>query len=400
MRRLLSYRDARLLVAGQTLSAFGDFAMWIVMAVWMKTLTGSSARAGLVFFVLGIGNLAGPLGGLLADRVRRRPLMIATDCALGAAVLVLFAVHSPSDAWLIYLVALLYGVAGSIFFPARSALLRLMLPEDLLADANGALSSTQQGVRIVAPLAGAGLYTAFGGGVVAMLDAATFAGSALLLLRMHVQETKPEPPEHHFLREVTAGIEHVWRTLPLRQIVMGATVALLVIGFAETLIFSVIAHLGKHPSFFGVMAALQGVGSIAGGITAAALVRRLGDVRTVGIGLGLFGLGDLLLVVSSLPVVLVGFFIAGVGIVWAIVAFSTALQTRTPLAIQGRVSSAADVSLSIAQTTSIATGAALSTLVDYRILLAAMAAVVVASAVYLLTRHHEAPAPATEQLLA
>jgi MFS family permease len=400
MRRLLSYRDARLLVAGQTLSAFGDFAMWIVMAVWMKTLTGSSARAGLVFFVLGIGNLAGPLGGLLADRVRRRRLMIATDCALGAAVLVLFAVHSPSDAWLIYLVALLYGVAGSIFFPARSALLRLMLPEDLLADANGALSSTQQGVRIVAPLAGAGLYAAFGGGVVAILDAATFAGSALFLLRMHVQETKPEPPEHHFLREVTAGIEHVWRTLPLRQIVMGATVALLVIGFAETLIFSVIAHLGKHPSFFGVMAALQGVGSIAGGITAAALVRRLGDVRTVGIGLGLFGLGDLLLVVSSLPVVLVGFFIAGVGIVWAIVAFSTALQTRTPLAIQGRVSSAADVSLSIAQTTSIATGAALSTLVDYRILLVAMAAVVVASAVYLLTRHHEAPAPATEQLLA
>ena len=61
------------------------------MAVWMKTLTGSSARAGLVFFVLGIGNLAGPLGGLLADRVRRRPLMIVTDCVLGAAVLVLFA---------------------------------------------------------------------------------------------------------------------------------------------------------------------------------------------------------------------------------------------------------------------------------------------------------------------
>ena len=91
---------------------------------------------------------------------------------------------------------------------------------------------------------------------------------------------------------------------------------------------------------------------------------------------------------------------AGVGIVWAIVAFSTALQTRTPLAIQGRVSSAADVSLSIAQTTSIATGAALSTLVDYRILLVAMAAVVVASAVYLLTRRDEAPAPATEQLLA
>jgi MFS family permease len=101
----------------------------------------------------------------------------------------------------------------------------------------------------------------------------------------------------------------------------------------------------------------------------------------------------LLLAVHSLPVVMVGFVVAGVGIVWAIVAFNTALQTHTPLAIQGRVSAAADISLSIAQTTSIATGAALSTLVDYRILLAVMAAVLAFSAGYLLTRR-EPPIPA------
>lgn len=396
MRRLLTYRDARLLVTGQTISAFGDWAMWIVLAVWMKSLTGSSARAGLVFFMLGLGNLvAGPLGGLLADRVRRRPLMIATDCALGGSVLVLLFLHDKGDAWLIYLVALLYGVGGSVFFPARSALLRLMLPEELLADANGALSSLQQGLRIVAPPVGAALYAAFGGGTVAILDAATFAGSALFLSQIRVPEENPEPPEHHFLRELTAGIEHVWRTLPLRQIVAGATIALLVIGFAETLIFTVITHLGRQPSFFGVFAALQGVGSIAGGLTAAAVVRRVGDVRCVGLGLGIFGLGDLLLIVSSLPVVLVAFVVAGVGIVWAIVAFTTALQLRTPLAIQGRVSSAADMSLSVAQAVSIATGAALSTVVDYRILLVAMAAVVLASSVYLVTRHEAAPSPAT-----
>jgi MFS family permease len=386
MRRLLAYRDARLLLAGATLSSFGDWAMWIVLAIWMKTLTGSSARAGLVFFVLGLGNLAGPLGGLLADRVKRRPLMIVCDCVLGASVLVLLFVHDAGDAWLIYLVALLYGVVGSVFYPARSALLRLMVPEELLAEANGILSSLQQGLRLVAPLAGAGLYAAFGGGVVAILDAATFAGSALFLSRMHVREEKPEPPEHHFLREVSAGIEHVWRTLPLRQLTIGTTVALLVVGFSETLIFVVMAHLGKPPAFFGVLGTLQGVGSIAGGLTAAWLLRRLGDVRSVGLGLGLFGACALLLAVPSLGVVLVGFVLAGVGIVWALVAFNTALQLRTPLAIQGRVSAAVDVSLSLAQTTSIATGAALSTLIDYRILLVAMAAVLALSAVYLLTR--------------
>jgi MFS family permease len=399
MRRLFAYRDARLLVAGQTLSAFGDWAMWIVMAVWMKTLTGSSARAGLVFFVLALGNFAGPLGGLLADRVRRRPLMIATDCTLGGSVLVLLFVHDKGDAWLIYLVALLYGLAGSVFYPARAALLRLMLPEELLADANGALSSTQQGLRIIAPLAGAALYAAVGGGTVAVLDAATFAASALFLSRMRVVEEKPAPPKHHFLREVTAGIEHVWRTLALRQIVIGTTVALLVVGFSETLIFSVIGHLGHKPSFFGVLATLQGAGAIAGGITAGTLVRSAGEVKTVGLGLGLFGTCAALLAIPSLPVVLLAFPIAGVGLSWLIVGFNTAVQTRTPLAIQGRVSAASEISISVAQTVSIATGAALSTAVDYRILLLVMAAVVVGSAGYLVTRRHHSPAPAAEQLL-
>lgn len=386
MRRLLAYRDARLLVGGQTLSAFGDWAMFIVMAVWMKTLTGSSARAGLVFLVLGLGALAGPLGGLLADRVRRRRLMIACDCVLGASVLLLLLVHDRGDAWLIYLVAFLYGTVGMAFYPAQAALLRVMLPEDLLADANGMLSTMRQGLRIVAPLAGAGLFAAFGGGPVAILDAATFAGSALFMSRMRVVEARPEPPEHHFMRQVTAGAEHVWRTLPLRQITAGVTLALLVTGFTETLIFSVIQHLGHKPSFFGVLATLQGAGSIAGGLTAAAVLRRLGDVRTVGIGIGLFGICGLLLAVPSLAVVTVAFVLAGVGIVWAIVAFNTSIQTRTPLAIQGRVDAACEVSLSLAQTTSIGVGAALSTLVDYRILLVVMAAVVAVAAVWMLTR--------------
>jgi MFS family permease len=323
---------------------------------------------------------------MLADRFRRRPLMIASDCVLGVSVLALLFVRDAGDVWLIYLVALLYGMVGTVFYPAQAALLRVMLPEDLLGEANGALSSVRQGLRIVAPLAGAGLYAAFGGGVVAVLDSATFAGSAFLLSRMRVAEEKPDWGEHHFLEEVTKGVAHVWRTLPLRQLTIGTTIALLVVGFTETLIFTVIQHLGRPPSFFGVLGTLQGVGSIAGGVTAAAMLRRLGEVRTVGIGLGLFGVCTLLLAVPSLPVVVVGFILAGIGLVWAIVAFNTALQTRTPLAIQGRVSAAVDVSLSVAQTTSIAAGAALSTLVDYRVLLVTISAVVTGSAVYLATR--------------
>lgn len=395
MRTLLSYRDARLLLAGQTLSAFGDWAMLIVLAVWMYTLTHSNALAGLTFFVFAAGSLLAPLGGLLADRVRRRPLMIVADCVLGAFVLVLLLVHDRSDAWLIYAVAFAYGALGTVFFPARAALLKIMLPEELLADANGALTATREGLRIIAPLAGAGLYTVLGGGAVAVLDSATFAASAFFLSRMRVPEEKPAPPEHHFLREVTAGLRHVWETLPLRQVVGGVAIALLVVGFSETLIFAVISALGEPPSFFGVFATIQGIGSIAGGISAAAVMRRTGEVHLVGMGLALFALADLCLIAPSLPIVLVAGPVAGIGVAWAIVGFSTALQTRTPLVIQGRVSAAADLTLSVAQATSIATGALLSTLVDYRILFVVMAAVVLASAGYLLTRRERAPAPAT-----
>ena len=395
MRTLLSYRDARLLLAGQMLSAFGDWAMLIVLAVWMKSLTGSNALAGLTFFVFAAGSLLAPLGGLLADRMRRRPLMIAADCVLGAFVLVLLLVHDRSDAWLIYAVAFVYGALGTVFFPARAALLKVMLPEELLADANGALTATREGLRIIAPLAGAGLYTVLGGGAVAVLDSATFAASAFFLSRMRVPEAKPAPPEHHFVREVTAGLRHIWETVLLRQVVLGVAVALLVVGFAETLIFAVMAALGEPPSFFGIFATIQGVGSIAGGVSAAAVLRRVGEGHLVGMGLALFALADLCLIAPSLPVVLVAGPVAGIGVAWAIVGFSTALQTRTPLVIQGRVSAAADLTLSVAQATSIATGALLSTLVDYRILFVVMAAVVMASAGYLLTRREPTRAPAT-----
>ncbi|HET7572071.1 MAG TPA: MFS transporter [Gaiellaceae bacterium] len=399
MRRILSHRDTRLLLAGQTLSAFGDWALMIVLAVWMKDLTGSNAHAGLTFFVFGAGSLVGPLGGLLADRVRRRRLMIATDAVLGLSVLALLFVHDSGDAWLIYAVALVYGLGGTIFSPARSALLRVMLPDELLADANGALATTQEGLRIVAPLAGAGLYAAFGGGVVAILDSATFAASVFFLWRMRVVEVKPAPPEHHFLREVTAGFRHVARTAPLRDIVLGLSLAMLVIGFSETLLFYVMHAIGKPASFFGVFSTIQGVGSIAGGLTAARVIRRVGEARGLGLGLAAFAVADLCLVLPSLPAVIVAAPIAGVGIAWAVVAFGTALQTNTPLQIQGRVAAAANLAFSVTQTTSIALGAALSAVVDYRLLFVVMAAVVFASASFLLTRHRD-PAPVLERAAA
>jgi MFS family permease len=83
--------------------------------------------------------------------------------------------------------------------------------------------------------------------------------------------------------------------------------------------------------------------------------------------------------------------IAGCGIVWAVVALSTAYQRRSPQHVQGRVAAASNMLFSVPQTISIAVGAALISLVDYRVEIVAMAIGTVLSAAYLLTRRLREP---------
>jgi MFS family permease len=389
VKTILRRSDVRLLLAGQALSMFGDWMMIIVLGIWMKVLTGSNSAAGLVFFVFAAASLAAPLGGLLVDRLPKRPIMIGTHLALAAVMCTLLAVHDRGDVWLLYVVTALYGLGGDIFGSARSAMLKAMLPDEQLAEANGALQSLREGLRLVAPLAGAGLYAATSGGIVALVDAASFVLSAGTIVALHFVEPARAPKEHHFLREISAGMTHVWRERVLRQLTIGLGTMLLVVGFAETLLFAMTAALGRPPSFIGVLGALQGVGAIVGGLTAARVLRGLGDLRAAGLGILLFGLGDGAWLILSLPVVLVSMAVAGTGLVWAIVAISTAYQRRSPQHLQGRVSAAANMLFSVPQTISIAAGAALITVVDYRVEIVAMLLGSAVSALYLLTRDRE-----------
>jgi MFS family permease len=390
MRQLLARKDVRLLLAGQSLSMFGDWMMLIVLAIWMKTLTGSSSAAGLVFFVFALASLVAPLGGLVVDRLPKRRLMIVTHVALAGVMCLLLFVHDRGDVWLLYGVTALYGLGGDIFGAARSAMMKAMLPDELLADANGVFQSVREGLRLIAPLAGAGLYAAFGGPVVALVDASTFLGSAATLVALRFREPPPAPKEEHFLRELSAGLTHIARTPVLRQLSIGVGAALLAIGFDETIIFAVNSQsLHRSPSFIGVLMSFQGVGSVVGGLTAAPLLKRFGDLRLAGIGVFVFGTADGFLLVPHLGAIAGAAAFAGLGLVWAVVAIATAYQRRSPTQLQGRVSAAANMLFSVPQTISIALGAALITVIDYRVEIVIMTAAILLAATYLLTRRRE-----------
>ena len=110
------------------------------------------------------------------------------------------------------------------------------------------------------------------------------------------------------------------------------------------------------------------------------------EIVDVGLGLIVFSLGTTLQTSGSLPVVLAGLVLFGIGVPWVLVALFTLLQRSTPAPLQGRVYSAVEVLVGVPQLVSIAAGAMLVSVIDYRVLLGLEAAVVAAAGVWLLTR--------------
>jgi MFS family permease len=394
MRRLLRDRDVRLYIVGQVFSMFGDSCLWLAMGIWVKTLTASNAAAGLTFFFFTAPALLAPASGLLVDRVRRRPLLIAANTLAAGAVLLLLVVHSASQVWLVYVVMGLYGLFYSILSSAQSALLKMMVTTDLLPDANAALRTIQESLRLVGPLTGAALFVAVSAHAIAIIDASTFAVPVAALVALRLREPAPTPMTSRWRDELIAGMLHVYRTIALRQVVIAGALSTTVFGFAETITYAIASVLHHRPAFVGVLVAVQGVGALIGGSTSAILVRRIGEHRLIAIALLTAAAAALLQTPPLLGPVIAGYILLGAAIPWLVVAVISLTQRLTPSALQGRAYSSVDTLITVPQTISIALGAGLIATTGYRPLLIAMAAVMFAAAAYLLTRT-EQPGSAT-----
>jgi MFS family permease len=390
MRQLLLNRNARLYLSGQVMSLFGDSSLWLAMAIWTKVLTGSFSAVGLSWFALAVGSLFGPLGGMLADRARRRPMLVATNLATAGLVLLLLLVRDRHQVWLIYLVMFGYGVSGSLLGPAQTALVQAIVPGDLLGDANGALQTAQQGMRLVAPLAGAGLFAVFGPVPVVIGDAATFVVAVATLLTMRFREPRPVPGSQHWLSEVTAGARHIARTTALRQLTVTAGIVVTAYGLSETIPFAVVSHgLHRPPAFVGVLTAAQGVGAIIAGMAAGPIMRRLSEGLLATLGMACAAAGYLLLIPALLAPVLVGSALLGASVSWIIAGIVTLFQRRTPPELMGRTDAAFTFCYAVPQTLAIAAGAGLIAVLSYRLMLPLIAGVMTLAAVYVGTRREQ-----------
>jgi MFS family permease len=387
MRRLRQFPIARRYLWGQSVSILGDSALWLALGIWVRELTGSNAQAGLTFFFLAVPSVLGPIWGTIADRYPRRRILLVGNLATGVLTVALLGVHGPHQVWLIWTVMAGYGVSSSLLSAAQSGFLHTLLPDDRLGDAQAWLSTVREGLRLVAPLIGAGVFTLVGGHVVALIDSATFAGAPPTLATIHVREPAPAPRSGRWIEEVSAGWRHIQTVPALRQIVIALGAVCLVVGFTETACFAVVTT-GLHLSaaWIGPWNVLMGVGAVVGGPTVAGVMRRFGEGRVAAAGMLCWAAAAGLLVIPNIVVVAAAAALSGFSLPWIIAPSMTFMQRSTPSSLQGRVSATVDVLTNTPQSFSIALGAVLLTVVGYQALLAVVAVVSCGAGLWLITR--------------
>jgi MFS family permease len=384
MRAVLRRPDFRLLFTGLFFSMTAESVLLLALGIWVKDITGSDGLAGATFFALVMPVILAPLAGFVVDRFKRRPFLIATNLFSATILTPLFLVHDRSRLWIIYAVAAAYGLSFIAVGAALNGLIKEVIPEELLGEANGALQTVKQGLRLFAPLLGAGLYTAFGGWALAALGIGGFTVAAGVVTLLRIHEDQPVRADQRWITEVTAGVRHLFGQPALRRAALGSTLAILVFGMGESVFFAFNDQgLHKPAAFLGVLISVQGVGGLLGGLTAAAVIRRVGEVGAVALGLGLFIPIDL--TGALVPVLWLTFpamVLCGFGLPYLIVGLNTLMQRVTPSDLMGRTSAATDALISGPQALSIGAGAVLVGIVDFHILMGVMATVILLAATW------------------
>ncbi|WP_307868899.1 MFS transporter [Micromonospora sp. C95] len=334
-------RNAILFVAVSLLSGLGGSAMALVTGIWILDLTGSPGLAALVGLCGYAPTLAGPWLGAVVDRLPRRPVVIAANLAVAAALPGLLAVRGPGQVWLLFCVATVYGIAYVLIDAGESALLPAALSPVQLGRVNGWRSSAQEGVKLVAPLAGAGLYTWQGGHLVALLAAVLPALAAAGYAALRLTHTSATAASH--VRGVRAGLTVLFGAASVRRPVVLAAVAIGMSGFTTAAGYAVVTDtLGLPATFLGVLLSAQGAGSIAGGLAVGRLITRFAPTAVALAGAGLFAVSCLVRCLPWWPGVVTASVLAGLGLPWALVAAVTAIQTHSPDALLGRVAATAN----------------------------------------------------------
>ncbi|MGN6754742.1 MAG: MFS transporter [Intrasporangium sp.] len=379
MKQAFAIPAFRRLFVALAATMVADSVLLLSFGIMTKELTGSNGAAGMAIFWVVAPSLVAPLLGWVVDQFPRRRFLLGAYPVAAASLVPLAWVHDAGHVWIVYAVAFAYGVALVMLPGAVIGLLKLIVPEAQLVHANAASSTFREGLRLFGPLVGASMYAMWGMDSVIVLVACAYLVAIVAVTTLRLSDDVVTPPEMHWRQEFVAGLTHVYRDKVLWWPMLTIAGCIFAFGFLESLVYAVTDAFGQPPTFVGVIVSIQGIGALAGGLLSSRIIQRVGHVQAIVISLGLFVVSLTgMALAPTLPLVVAGAVPLGFGLPVLIVAINTLVQIRTPNRLMARVSTTLDAMIGTPQIISIAIGAGLVALVDYRVLLGAMAVAVAA----------------------
>ena len=356
MLHALKNRDYRYLWLGQSVSHLGDQFHLIALPWLVLAVTGDPLQLGLVLAAAGVPRaLLMLVGGAIADRVSPRLLMLVSDVVRLAITGALVAVILTGTIrlWMVYALAISFGVVGGFFLPAAEATLPRLLREDQLAAGNSLMMIADQAAQFIGP-ALAGTVIALLGGAVSgtagamtgiaaafAVDGLTFGIGAVTLWLMRPLAGFGSP--HHPLRDVAIGLRFVWGNLTIRVMVIVIALANFLLTGPLMVGLPVLAatRLAEGAAAFGMILSAYALGNLAGMGLAGV---KPPSARVMGwLGVGIFPflavIYGALGVVDSTWVAVALMVVGGVGNGYLSITIITQLQRMTPKKLLGRVMS-------------------------------------------------------------
>jgi predicted MFS family arabinose efflux permease len=280
------HRDFRLLWIGQTTSRLGSSVTGVALPLVAVTTLGASiwqvalltGAAWLPWVVIGLP------AGAWVDRLPRRRVMVICD-----VISLLLFLSVPVAAWsgvltvgYLLAVALGAGTASVFFQTAYQVYLPTLLTGAEVAEGNAKVQGTEAAAQIAGPGI-AGLIAQLAGAAAALLvDAASFAVSAICVLAIRAREPHPAPGRRPttLRREIGAGIRFLARDPYLRVLtVFGACSNVGLIGYQAILVVFLVRDVGVAPATVGGLVAAMGLGGVLGAAIATTVARRIGTAR-------------------------------------------------------------------------------------------------------------------------
>lgn len=330
-------------------SRFGDALRGAALPLLAVSLTDSPV---LVSLVTACGFLPwllfGLLGGAIADRVDQRRAMWAVDVARGVLMAAFAVAVWLGHATIGLLLALAFALTTlqTLFDNAATALLPSVVAPEALSRANARLMTGQEvmGRFVGAPLVPVAL--GLGAAVPYAADAATYLAAAALVAslggRVQAPQREPREPGRTIRRDMAEGIGVLWRDRLLRALCVSTTLCNVGIGaLIATLVLHVTGWLGAGDAGYAAVITVYGIGSVAGGLVAARVAKRLGRGPTIMV-CGIAQIAALLALgtIRELPAAAAAFGVFGLaGMVWNVTEV-TMMQQRSPAEMLGRVSAA------------------------------------------------------------